>query len=314
MQNKLTRTQSPFEQCLEIPGICGKLLDFLLVNDRVRIQSLNKSLRNLDCAPAHLANELHLRDHHWQDMADICSRFKRITVLEIWANKLHQAEPDHQFFNTSELFSEDCLGVKLYSWAQKIQKIWILGTNGLMNHMYGNNPICEDFNQTMREPEEIHQKIPRKSWNKSEGLESFLNTSHIEFDSCAFDEFTHLFPNIIFLDIRCQNSEDSPDFGLMERLTKMKYLIVSGSYDCHLKLENFKNIPLEQLEHLHLRKCMFLQWKDISLEILRRGKNLNYYQGKANDMFILPTNNYKMVTKIFKATYGHDIIICAEWE
>lgn len=316
MKRKWTKTKSRFEHCLEIPGISGKLIDFLLVNDRVRIQSLNKSLQNFDCAPPYLANELHLRDHECQEIADICSRFKRITILEIWVDKLH-TEPEEdgtfQLFNTSHLFSEDRMGVKLYSWVQKIQKIWILGSRGLMNHTFGLNPACSNYHKIVRHPENIHPRIPRKPWNQIEGLESFLNTSSIAFDYDIFNEFTHLFPHIIFLDIRTKNL-DFPDFSHMARLTKLKYLIISGAYCCHLKLENFKKIPMEQLEHLHLRKCVFLNWKDIALEILKRAKNLKYYQGKAADYNLRasPVRQSETVSRLFKKKHGHEIVICAE--
>lgn len=314
MKRNFPTIQSPLEKCLEIPGIGAKVIDFLLVNDRVRIQSLSKSFQKLDCAPSHLANELHLRNHDWQEMADICSRFKRITVLEIWADKLHGEEDEDgtvTYFDTSQLFSVDSLGIELYPWAQKIQKIWLLGCNGLMNHTYGNDPLCPNFEQIKREPEDIHSKIPRKSWNESQGLESFLNTSRFTFDNQTFVEFTHLFPNIIFLDIRIMNSFHWPDFGLMASLTKMKFLIVSGCYDCDLRLENLKKIPFEQLEHLHLRKCVFLEWDNIAHQILLRAKNLKYYQGKSHNRGRL---SYERVAEVYEAKYNHDIIICAEGE
>jgi len=312
MKRKSSGIQSPFEKCLEILGIGAKVIDFLLVNDRVRIQSLNKSFRNLDCAPSHLANELHLRDHDWQEMADICSRFKRITVLEIWADKLHRTQDEYgtnEYLNTSQLFSRDSLGLDLYPWARKIQKIWILGCRGLMNHTYGNNPMCHNFHQIEREPADLYVKIPRKSWNQSEGLEAFLNTSRITFDNQTFDEFTHLFPNIIFMDIRVMNSHHCPDFELLTRLTKMKFLIVSGHYDCDLSLENFNKIPIGQLEHLHLRKCVNLEWENIARQIVLLGKNLKYYQGKSSNYGRL---HYERVAALYRARHGHDIIICAE--
>jgi len=314
MKRKLRRSQSRLEDCLEIFGIRGILLDFLLVNDRMRIQSLNKSLQSLDCAPAYLANELHLRDHNLQEMVDICTRFKRITILEIWADNLQPSEEDEfgreRYYNAGELLSEDCLGMELSSWAQRIQKFWILGNRGLMNHQYGYSPLCKNFDKIKRPPEEIHHKFPRKSWNQSEGLESFLNTSNIPFDYNNFDRLTHLFPNIVFLDIRCLNSNDL-DFSHMARLRKMKYLIVSGTYDCNLSLENFKKIPMEQLEHLQLRKCIFLEWKDISSQILSRGKNLKYYQGQSHNRGSL---HYDKVRILFQTMHGRDIIICAEFE
>lgn len=315
MKRKFHGIQSPLEKFLEIPGIGAKLLNFLRVNDRVHIQSLNKSLQNLDCAPAHLANELHLRDHHWQEMADICSRYKRITVLEIWADKLHREEQNEsgteEYLSPSELFSKGRKGGDLWPWARKIQKLWLLGCRGLMNHQYGNDPLCDNFDQIERDPVDIHVKIPRKSWNQSEGLESFLNTSQFTFNNQAFTEFTELFPNTIFLDIRITSPYDCPDFWLMMRLTKMKVLIVSGYYDCNLSLDNFKKIPLEQLEHLHLRKTVNLEWENIAPEIMERSKNLKYYQGKSHNRGRL---KYQTVAEEYKAKYGHDIIICAEGE
>jgi len=314
MKRKFPIIQSPLEKCLEIPGISAKLISFLRVNDRVRIQSLNKSLQNLDCAPSHLANELHLRDHDCQEMADICARFKRITVLEIWADKLHRGAQDEdgteEYLSPSQLFSKDSLGVDLHPWARKIQKVWILGCRGLMNHHYGNDPLCDNFEQIKVEPQDLHFKIPRKSWNQSEGLESFLNTSRFTFNHETFDEFTIMFPNIIFLDIRVMNSFNCPDFRLMGRLTKMKFLIVSGYYDCDLSMQDFKKIPIEQLEHLHLRKCVCLKWENIARQIVLRGKNLKYYQGNSANRGPL---HYQRVAEVYKAKHGHDIIICAEY-
>jgi len=319
MKRKLTRSQSRLEDCLEILGVSGVLLDFLLVNERVVIRSLNKSLQNFDCAPPYLANELWLRDHNYEQLVEICSRFKRITILEIWSDKLwHKDESGEkvQLYNACELFTEDCRGVKLWTWAQKIQKIWILGDRGQMNHMCSHKPLCENFDEIMREPRDIHSRIPRKTWNQSKGLESFLNSSPVSFNHYDFDKFTFLFPNLIFLDIRCgYYMYGVPDFTHMRRLRKMKYLLVSGIYDCKLNFENFKKIPMEQLEHLQLMRCISLKYDEIASQILTRGKNLEYYQGKAaDDGLFRDPHRYKILQKKFKAMHGHDIIICPEDE